>query len=156
MTLGPYRLHLQNFDSDQQPNYSSERATIDVDKGGKSIMMLYPQRRFYPSNEESGTMVAISSTLKEDLYVVYAGRSPDTNAPVIHAYLNPLVKWIWLGGCVVVLGTILALIPNRQAVMVMSTATEGSSVLGGGGPQPARASISTRSNISGDSGPGSA
>ena len=73
MTIGPYTLHLQNFDSDQQPNYSSERATIDVDRGGRSVMMLYPQRRFYPSNQESGTMVAISSTLKEDLYVVYAG-----------------------------------------------------------------------------------
>ena len=109
MTIGPYTLHLQNFDSDQQPNYSSERATIDVDQGGRSVMMLYPQRRFYPSNEESGTMVAISSTLREDLYVVFAGRSPDTNLPVIHAYLNPLVKWIWLGGVVVVLGTILAL-----------------------------------------------
>src|ERR1019366_10630972 len=27
MTIGAYRLTLQNFDSDQQPNYSSERAT---------------------------------------------------------------------------------------------------------------------------------
>src|SRR4029077_5259424 len=87
MTLGPYTLHLQNFDSDQQPNYSSERATIDVDKDGHSVMMLYPTRRFYPSNQESGTMVAISSTLKEDLYVVFAGTNPDTDMPVIHAYL---------------------------------------------------------------------
>jgi cytochrome c-type biogenesis protein CcmF len=152
MTLGPYKLHLQNFDSDQQPNYSSERATIDVDRGGRSVMMLYPQRRFYPSNEESGTMVAISSTLREDLYVVYAGRSPDTNLPVIHAYLNPLVKWIWLGGAIVVLGTILALLPNRQAVMVMSPspAAEGAPVLGGA--QPARASISARSHIPKDNG----
>jgi cytochrome c-type biogenesis protein CcmF len=142
MAIGPYTLHLQNFDSDQQPNYSAERATIDVDKGGKSVMMLYPQRRFYPSNEESGTMVAISSTLKEDLYVVYAGRSPDSNLPVIHAYLNPLVKWIWLGGLVVVLGTILALLPNRQAVMVMSPAAESSPAFGSDGQQPARASIS--------------
>jgi len=147
MAIGPYTLHLQNFDSDQQPNYSSERATIDVDKGGKSVMMLYPQRRFYPSNEESGTMVAISSTLKEDLYVVYAGRSPDSNRPVIHAYLNPLVKWIWLGGLVVVLGTILALLPNRQAVMVMAPAAEGSPAFGGDGRQPARASISARSQL---------
>jgi cytochrome c-type biogenesis protein CcmF len=142
MAIGPYTLHLQNFDSDQQPNYSAERATIGVDKGGKSVMMLYPQRRFYPSNEESGTMVAISSTLKEDLYVVYAGRSPDSNLPVIHAYLNPLVKWIWLGGLVVVLGTILALLPNRQAVMVMSPAAESSPAFGSEGQQPARASIS--------------
>jgi cytochrome c-type biogenesis protein CcmF len=145
MALGPYTLTLQNFDTDRQPNYSSERATIDVDRGGKSLMMLYPQRRFYPSNEESGTMVAISSTLKEDLYVVYAGRSPDTNVPVIHAYLNPLVKWIWLGGVVVVFGTILALLPNRQAVLVVRPVAETSPTVQG--QQTAPATFTARSQL---------
>jgi cytochrome c-type biogenesis protein CcmF len=151
MTIGPYRLQLQSFDADQKPNYSSERATIDVDQGGRSVMMLYPQRRFYPSNEESGTMVAISSTLREDLYVVYAGRNPDSNLPVIHAYLNPLVKWIWFGGLIVILGTILALLPNRQNVLVLSPApaTEGAFVPAGA--QPARATISATTGIPGDS-----
>jgi cytochrome c-type biogenesis protein CcmF len=130
MSIGPYTLHFQNFDSQQEPDYTAERATIDVDRDGRSVMMLYPQRRFYSSNQESGTMVAISSTPKEDLYVVYAGRSPDTNLPVIHAYLNPLVKWIWFGGVFVVLGTILALIPNRQAVLLMHPASRTVPVLG--------------------------
>ncbi|MGD0907187.1 MAG: cytochrome c-type biogenesis CcmF C-terminal domain-containing protein [Candidatus Acidiferrales bacterium] len=148
MTLGPYRLLLQNYDSTQEPNYSAERATIDVDKGGKSVMMLYPTRRYYPSNQESGTMVAISSTLKEDLYVVYAGMNPDTKVPVIHAYLNPLVKWIWLGGVVVVLGTILALIPNRQASMVLSRAEERAPIPGS--TQPAHVTFSARAQLPGD------
>jgi cytochrome c-type biogenesis protein CcmF len=148
MTLGPYRLTLQNYDSTQEPNYSAERATIDVDKGGHSVMMLYPTRRYYPSNQESGTMVAISSTLKEDLYVVYAGINPDTKVPVIHAYLNPLVKWIWLGGAVVVLGTILALLPNRQASMVLSRAEERAPIPGT--TQPAHVTFSARSQLPGD------
>jgi len=135
MTLGPYMLRFQNFDSTQEPNYTAERATIDVERNGRSVMMLYPQRRFYPTNEESGTMVAISSTLKEDLYVVYAGRSPENNLPVIHAYLNPLVKWIWFGGVFVVLGTVLALLPNRQAVLaIRAVATEPSPVPGSAQP----------------------
>ena len=147
LTLGQYRLYLQNYDSTQAPNYTAERATIDVEKNGRSVMMLYPTRRFYPSNQESGTMVAIASTLKEDLYVVYAGTNPDTNLPVIHAYLNPLVKWIWLGGVVVVLGTILALLPNRQAVMVLSPATAGASSPIAGSTQPAPAPFSARSQL---------
>jgi cytochrome c-type biogenesis protein CcmF len=149
MTLGPYRLYLQNYDSTQEPNYSAERASIDVEKDGRSVMMLYPTRRFYPSNQESGTMVAIASTLKEDLYVVYAGTNPDTNLPVIHAYLNPLVKWIWLGGAVVVLGTLLALIPNRQAVMVLSTVGAGQSLPVPGGAQAAQVPYSARSQLPG-------
>ena len=119
MTIGPYRLTHQTFDSTQVGNYTADRATIAVDRGGKQIIMLYPEKRLYPANQESGTMVAIYSTLKEDLYVVYAGRSPETNQPVIHAYLNPLVKWIWLGGAIVALGTLLAMVPNSQPVLAL-------------------------------------
>jgi cytochrome c-type biogenesis protein CcmF len=150
MTIGPYNLYLQNYDTTQAPNYSADRATIDVEKDGRSVMMLYPTRRFYPSNQESGTMVAISSTLREDLYVVYAGTSPDTNLPVIHAYLNPLVKWIWLGGAVVVLGTILALIPNRQAVMVFTTGTVRETSPMPGSAQSAQILNSARSKLPSD------
>jgi cytochrome c-type biogenesis protein CcmF len=137
MQIGPYRLTHQTFDSTQLGNYTSERATIAVDRGGKQIIMLYPEKRFYPSNQESGTMVAIYSTLKQDLYVVYAGHSPDTQQPVIHAYLNPLVKWIWLGGAIVVLGTLLALVPNRQPMLALRTAVEPSRAAPALSPSPA-------------------
>jgi cytochrome c biogenesis factor len=87
-------------------------------------MMLYPERRFFLASQVTETMVAVQSNPFHDLYVVYAGRSPEGGKPVIHAYLLPLVKWIWFGGIVVVLGTILALLPNRKAVLVLRPATE--------------------------------
>ncbi len=141
MEVGPYRLQLQTVTQRPERNYTAERATIEALRGGKQAMMLYPERRFYAVNEQAGTMVAIYSTLKEDLYVVYAGRSPENQQPVIHAYLNPLVKCIWLGGVIVVLGTILALVPNRQAVLVVKTATQPAAA--GPAPQPVRASLQT-------------
>jgi cytochrome c-type biogenesis protein CcmF len=98
---------------------------IEVLKNNKQTMMLYPEkRRFQGDNQESGTMVSIYSSLREDLYVVYSGQDPDTNMPVVHAYLNPLVKWIWLGGCIVVFGTLLALAPNRRAALAISAVPE--------------------------------
>ena len=60
-----------------EKNYTAERMIIEVMRDNKPMMMLYPERRFFQTNEQSGTMVAIYSTLKEDLYVVYAGQSPD-------------------------------------------------------------------------------
>ena len=136
MQIGPYHLTHQTFDSLPETNYTTERATIAVDRDGKQVIMLYPERRFYPANQESGTMVAIYSTLQQDLYVVYAGRSPDTQQPVIHAYLNPLVKWIWLGGAVMVLGTLLAMLPNRQPVLALRAVAE--AVPADGSLEPAR------------------
>jgi cytochrome c-type biogenesis protein CcmF len=121
LKIGRYDLLLQGFDTKHEKNYDSERMIVEVLRDNKPLMMLYPERRFFPSNEQSGTMVAIYSTLREDLYVVYAGQSPDNQMPVIHAYLNPLVKSIWLGGLVVVLGTIVTLLPNRRAVLAFAT-----------------------------------
>jgi cytochrome c-type biogenesis protein CcmF len=93
-------------------------------RDNKPMMMMFPEKRNFVTNKENGTMVAIYSTLKEDLYVVFAGEDPETNLPVIHAFLNPLVKWIWFGGVMVVFGTIVALLPNRRAVLVLAGAPQ--------------------------------
>ena len=124
LNIGPYTILCQNFDRVANDNYDSERATLEVFRNGKSEMMLYPERRFFLSSQVTETMVAVQSSPLRDLYIVYAGRSPDTGQPVIHAYLNPLVKWIWFGGIVVVLGTGLAMLPNRRAALVLRPVTE--------------------------------
>jgi cytochrome c-type biogenesis protein CcmF len=125
MKLGPYTLVLQSADTKPEKNYTAERMIVEVLKGNKQLMLLYPEKRaFQGRDQQSGTMVAIYSTLREDVYVVFAGTDPDTNLPVIHAFLNPLVKWIWLGGVWVVMGTLLALMPNRRAALVIAGATQ--------------------------------
>ncbi|MGC1902966.1 MAG: heme lyase CcmF/NrfE family subunit [Candidatus Acidiferrum sp.] len=124
LQIGRYNLLLQSFESRPEKNYTAERMIIEVSEQNKPKMMLYPERRFFPTNEQSGTMVAIYSTLRDDLYVVYSGESPDNQTPVIHAYLNPLVKWIWLGGAIVVMGTLVALLPNRKTVLALASVPE--------------------------------
>jgi cytochrome c-type biogenesis protein CcmF len=124
LAIGPYTILCQNFDQVANDNYQSERATLEVFRNGHSEMMLYPQRRLYLASQVTETMVAVQSSALRDLYVVYAGRNPDTGKPVIHAYLNPLVKWIWFGGVVVVLGTGLAMLPNRRAAIVLKPVQE--------------------------------
>ena len=131
LKLGPYALVLQSADTKAEKNYTAQRMIVEVMKGNKEIMMLYPEKRQFQGTEQAaGTMVAIYSTLREDLYVVYARMDPETNMPVIHAFLNPLVKWIWLGGVWVVMGTLLALMPNRRAQLVVVGATQPAVALG--------------------------
>ncbi len=144
LQIGQYTLLLQGTDSKPEKNYTAERMNIEVLRGGKQLMMMYPERRHFNTDQPSGTMVAIYSTLKEDLYVVYAGESPETQVPVIHAYLNPLVKWIWLGGAVVVLGTLVALLPNRRSVLVLAAVQQPQALAGQPLAQPFHATPAMR------------
>jgi cytochrome c-type biogenesis protein CcmF len=138
VNIGPYTILVQNFDQTSTPNYDADRATLEVFRNGKSEMMLYPEHRMYLASQVPETIVAVESSPLRDLYVVYPGPSPDTNQPVIHAYLNPLVKWIWFGGLIVVLGTGLAMLPNRRAAIVLrpSETAAHEPLLGGAVPAP--------------------
>ncbi|HKW36021.1 MAG TPA: heme lyase CcmF/NrfE family subunit [Candidatus Acidoferrum sp.] len=124
MQIGPYTVVLQTSDTKPERNYTAQRMVIEVLHNNKSLMMMFPEKRRFETNQENGTMVAICSTLKEDLYIVFAGIDPETKEPVIHAFLNPLVKWIWFGGVVVVFGTLVALMPNRRSVLVLAPAQQ--------------------------------
>jgi cytochrome c-type biogenesis protein CcmF len=122
MQLGGYKLVCQSFTQDSNPNYDTEYALLDVFKGGKKITQLAPERRFYIASQTTSTMVALRSTLAQDLYVIYEGKNPDTDKPIIKVFINPLINWIWIGVLIVVLGTFLALVPNLTRSPARATA----------------------------------
>jgi cytochrome c-type biogenesis protein CcmF len=114
LTLGPYTLVSRSYSQEENPNYSTDLAIVDVYKAGEKIDTLYPEERFYPASQQQQHLPSIRSTLAEDLYIVYAGQNPDTGRPIIKAHLNPMVSWIWIGLLVMVFGTVVALVPNAS------------------------------------------
>ncbi|MFB3095001.1 MAG: heme lyase CcmF/NrfE family subunit [Candidatus Acidiferrales bacterium] len=112
IALRNYRFVLRELEQTENDNYISNRARIDVSKNGKFLTTLFPERRLYKSSQQPTTEVDIRSRLSEDIYLVFAGMTDDQERAVIHAYINPLVMWVWIGGLVMVLGTIIALIPS--------------------------------------------
>jgi cytochrome c-type biogenesis protein CcmF len=111
--IGGYTLKLQDLKETENANYISEVGIVKVYRDGKEIKTLKPERRFYRSSEQATTEVALRSTLKEDLYVVL-GFNQDGSRAIIHAFLNPLVAWIWLGTFVFMVGTLICLLPDRH------------------------------------------
>jgi cytochrome c-type biogenesis protein CcmF len=117
LVIGPYTLECAGFTQDANANYDSEYALLDVSKGGKKLFQMTPEKRVYLASQQPQTMVAIHSTVTGmDLYVVYEGVNPDTGQPIIKAFLNPLVNWIWLGVVVMAFGTLIALVPKQRNV----------------------------------------
>jgi cytochrome c-type biogenesis protein CcmF len=116
LAVGPYTLVSRSFSQEENPNHSSEKAIIEVYRGGNLVETLYPDSRFFTASQQQQHMPAIRSTLAEDLYVVYEGQNPDSGRPIIKAHLNPLVSWIWIGLIVMVFGTVVALVPNAAPV----------------------------------------
>jgi len=116
LVIGSYTLECMGFTQDSNANYTSDYALLDVSKGGKVQFQMAPEKRVYLASGQPQTMVAIHSVPGWDLYVVYEGTNPDTGQPIIKAFLNPLVSWIWFGVLVMVFGTLVALTPKQWTV----------------------------------------
>ncbi len=114
LVIGPYSLENVGATQDSNANFDSWYALLDVSKGGKKLFQMTPEKRVYLASGQPQTMVAIHSVPAWDLYVVYEGTNPDTDQPIIKAFLNPLVSWIWAGVLMMVLGTLVALTPSQR------------------------------------------
>jgi cytochrome c-type biogenesis protein CcmF len=112
LPIGPYTLVQVGATQDSNLNYNSEYAVLDVYRNGKKQFQMTPEKRIYLASGQPQTMVAIHSIPSWDLYVVYEGANPDTGQPIIKAFLNPLVGWIWAGLVILIFGTFVALVPS--------------------------------------------
>ncbi len=138
VTIGRYTLVGEEYTEDDNANYRSQAALLDVYKDGKFLTRLNPEERFFKaSGGQPVHIVANHSTLNEDLYVVYEGRNPDTGHPIIKAMVNPLVNWIWIGVLVIAFGTGMALVPNATVMSVPVASTVAVANIEKQGMQPA-------------------
>lgn len=113
--LGNYKFVVDKINESRTPNYMAQQVTLSMFKGNKQVTILKPEKRYYLASEQPSSEVSIYSTLKEDIYAVFSGMNQDDKKAVIRLYLNPLVAWLWIGGLVLVIGTIIVMIPEKKS-----------------------------------------
>jgi len=57
--------------------------------------------------------VALHSTPREDLYVIFAGISENSKYEIT-AHVNPLVFWIWFGSIIMAFGPAIVLLETHS------------------------------------------
>ncbi len=126
LSLGPYTFRCSEItqDDSSNPNYAFARAKIDILRGQELIATAEPEKRLYHASEQATSEVGIYSTLQEDLYFVLAGIEGNGQATV-QIYRNPLIAWLWIGGLVMALGSLICVVPpwRKQEAPVRETSS---------------------------------
>ncbi len=113
--LGGYTFRLDSVRDVQGPNYVAARAQIQVNKNGRPVTTLYPEKRIYRVQNMPMTEAAIDPGFTRDLYVSL-GDSVSATAWIVRVQHKPFVDWIW-GGCLLMaLGGALAASDRRYRV----------------------------------------
>lgn len=123
--IGPYQLRYRGMASLDTAHFESISARLDLLRGGRVVGALEPAKLFYKKPEQPATQVAIRSTPLADLYVVFAGFDEKSGLATFDVFLTPLVFWLWMGGAIMALGTVVAMWPNareREAIAAAARA----------------------------------
>ncbi|MBZ5581887.1 MAG: heme lyase CcmF/NrfE family subunit [Acidobacteriia bacterium] len=113
LRIGHYDLKMVRLDQGDNDLYESHTAVMDVYKDGSLLGTLRPEKRFYKASRQGTSEVGLRPRLNEDLYLNFGGMSDDNQRAVIQAYVFPLVSWIWVGGLVLIGGTLICLVPSK-------------------------------------------
>ena len=114
--LSGYTFVLQNIREEERPNHYAWIADLHVsDASGKEIVMLHPEKRIYfhrnpdPERRQPHSELDIYSTMKQDIYSIFNSVDLENGVAYLKIMINPLVNWVWFGGFIFVLGTLVAL-----------------------------------------------
>lgn len=93
------------------PNYHGTRASFEVRRHTHQTT-IYPEKRIYDIGKMAMTESAVDVTPFRDVYVAL-GEPLGGSAWSVRIYYKPLVRWIWGGGFLMLLGGLLALADHR-------------------------------------------
>jgi cytochrome c-type biogenesis protein CcmF len=135
--IGPYELVFLGLQHDETAHLESARAELQVLRHGNPLAVMRPGKLFYKRPQQPATSVAIRSTPASDLYVVLASIDDSSGLVTFQVFLTPLVFWLWAGGFIVALGTVIVMWPNvRERAAITAAVRSPASIL----PAPAAAS----------------
>lgn len=109
--VGPYSMHMEGFRAHDDDLYESTTIDLIVSRNDRALYRLSPEKRYYKASEQPASEVAIARQLDQDIYVVFAGINEAGDKAVVQAYINPLVSWVWIGGLVMIMGTLISMLP---------------------------------------------
>jgi len=114
MQLGDYGVLFDELYAEEQEHRFVVGGTFSIFHRGEPVGTMHPSLKYYPNSQQPIGTPDVRSTLKEDLYLtLMAFDQEDGRHATIRAIVNPAVPWLWIGGMIVALGAILAVMPQR-------------------------------------------
>lgn len=115
MTAGHYQVRYDRPHMEPGLTKQTLLANVTLLTGGKALGTLAPRKFFYNKPPETTTTeVAIRSNLARDVYVILNSVNPSNRVATFRVIVRPLVAWIWIGGLLMALGSLLALSFRRK------------------------------------------
>jgi len=117
-----YEFELTQLSESERPNHYAWISDLRVTNNqGEFVTNLHPEKRVYfhrnpdVNRRQPHSELDIYTTLNKDIYSVFSAVDNENGVAFIKIMVNPLVRWVWVGGYILVFGTMIAMWPRRES-----------------------------------------
>ncbi|MFH1186519.1 MAG: cytochrome c-type biogenesis CcmF C-terminal domain-containing protein, partial [Chloroflexota bacterium] len=111
LSVGGYQLRLEGLR--RYPGSDGRdivEADVQVQENGRQVSLVQPRQDYFIVQEQPVTVPGVYATAGKDVYVLLVGweLAGDTvKSATFKIYVNSLINWVWIGGLLMILGTII-------------------------------------------------
>lgn len=102
-TLGDATFLFRSLVVKDGSNFEGRQGHFTIEKAGKRVAELYPEKRYFPARETVMTEVAISPGFWKD-YFIALGEQREDGRWSLRIQIKPFIRWIWLGAILIAVG----------------------------------------------------
>jgi cytochrome c-type biogenesis protein CcmF len=113
-TVSGYRLTYLGASTSKTAQRTTVSARIRIQHGGDDLGTYAPAVSSYPSVDTGIGTPSVHTGLLDDVYLTVASLPNASGRVTIGVLVNPMVVWLWIGGAVMALGTLVALSPGTR------------------------------------------
>lgn len=120
--LGDYVVTFDSLEFEERTDRRDTIATMSLERGGRVVGTLHPARYDYndyaaaadPSMMKVTSEIFIRSNPLEDVYVALLNYDTERGAAAFKLVVLPFTWWMWAGGIVLILGTLVCMWPSDE------------------------------------------
>jgi len=112
VTVAGYRAVFNGVRDVAGPNYAAQMGELEIYKGERRIAVMHPEKRRYFAGGNVMTEVALHGRFWRDIYIAL-GEELGDGAWAVRVYVKPVVRWIWIGGFLVMFAALLSVFDKR-------------------------------------------
>lgn len=112
LKINNYQFTFLNTHPIKGPNYNGDEALVNVKQNQRDVGTLRPQQRIFAAQNMALAKTAIDVGIFRDLYIAL-GEPLENKAWSLRIYYKPFIRFIWLGGLMMLTGGLLAAADRR-------------------------------------------
>ena len=114
MDIGKYTLRFTELWGKEEAHRVVIGADLAIVKNGRQVGVIDPRMNYYEGRGEPVPTPSVRSRSTHDLYANLMAFQRDGSSATVHVWIQPFVAWIWIGGTIMALGALLALLPAMK------------------------------------------